>query len=183
MIVFCDNIETVNYMIGNMRNYNYVILNLSSYYNRDTYSSDISSLATYINMLGNKANAMGIPLNQYIETPDFDISYAEAIFNDNMLFVQFMKIMIPAFEDYNVFVLVGTDIYREAITESLTKLIQQRYGYNCWRISDINDLIGCSLVSTFSYEGLDNMDSDRDRYAELFINNMAPPLSSVMYQE
>ena len=54
-------------------------------------------------------------------------------------FTDFLKIVLNATLG-NVVILISHDPYRDAITESIIKLIQIRYGYNCWEIEDADDL-------------------------------------------
>lgn len=97
--------------------------------------------------------------------PSFDTAYHSSILNNDGPFSQLMQIMIPVFQDPDVLVqvLINTSEYRDAITESLLKLIQQRYGYNAYIINNLEDFIYAE-ESSFSIPGLFMMDKDLMRW-------------------
>lgn len=107
-------------------------------------------------------------LNGDCNTPEFDISYSNYIFSDNNAFMQLMGIIIPVYQDPNTLIqiLVDQSRFRDCITESLAKLIQQRYGYNTNFIYNIEDLLYVEEPD-FSIPGLFRMDSDLLRYTQL----------------
>ena len=80
--------------------------------------------------------------------------------------------MILFYEGYIVCILVQRDPYRDAIMESIIKLIQQRYGYNCWIIEDEDDLDVIREQQMFP-EGIIALDNDIDRANQLQCNGMA----------
>ena len=143
--------------------------NLSSYYND----------APTLNML--------IPSSEYISEelmqgdcsiPTFDIEYHKFIFDNYNAFLQFMNIMIPAFTspDTLVQVLINVSPFRDVITESLLKLIQQRYGYNAYIINELEDFL-YTEESDLSIPGLFNMDQDLARW-----RCMVPDIGGEMYE-
>lgn len=130
--------------------------NLSSYYN------DMPTL----NML--------IPSSEYISEelmqgdcsiPTFDIEYHKFILTNNEAFMQFMNIIIPAYTSPNILVqvLINVSEFRNVITESLVKLIQQRYGYNVYIINELDDFLYAE-ESDMSIPGLFNIDQDLARW-------------------
>lgn len=102
---------------------------------------------------------------------DFDVWYAEWIFNNDNVFYIFFSIIMDLYNNIDVFLLIDTEAdWSENIIESLLKLIQQRYGYNGILIEDFETYIYAqnNLVSSFdSSYGLYNLDSDKDRYIAL----------------
>lgn len=131
-------------------------------YNLSSYYSDCHTL----NLL--------VPSPQFISedllngdctTPEFDISYHQFILNNDGAFLQLMNIMIPVFTnpDTLVQVLINVSNFRDVITESLAKLIQQRYGYNSYLIYDLDDFMYVE-ESTMSVPGLFAMDKDVQRW-------------------
>ncbi|MGL5330507.1 MAG: hypothetical protein ACRDD7_14645 [Peptostreptococcaceae bacterium] len=97
---------------------------------------------------------------------DFDIMYLEYILNDNNKFYEFMKIIMSLYYAVPTLILVGNDELYETVTESLIKLIQQRYGYLSNLIYNPEDW-ECVQDSEFSIHGLYNLDIDKERFAVL----------------
>lgn len=95
----------------------------------------------------------------------FDEFYANYILTNDIAFYQMMNIMYSIYEDSEllVYILIGRDEYRDMITESLVKFIQQRYGYNCNIINEANDwpYVADSSINIY---GLYNFDIDKERY-------------------
>lgn len=98
---------------------------------------------------------------------NFDIAYAEYIFSNDDPFMEIMKIMYPLYEGNDVYLLVsrGEDTY-DIVTESLCKLIQQRYGYNYQIINYMCDLNRYD-DSGFSATGIQIFDKDKERYVKI----------------
>lgn len=149
MIVFTNNINILPHIK------NAVICNLSSL---NSGYIDITKLITKASY----ANVSKIPINQYVDTVQFDIDYCNYLFNDCEMFYAFMRIMEFSYEGYSVIILVERDPYRDAIMESLIKLIQSRYGYNCWLCEDIEDAL-CLKESNFTPAGMVNIIQDIQR--------------------
>ena len=61
--------------------------------------------------------------------------------------------------------------WAENIAESLFKAIQQRYGYNAYRVNSLDDYLWVknsgSLPQFNPYWGIYNLDIDRNRYSIL----------------
>lgn len=168
MVIFTSNINVLKYIA------NPVIYNLSSYYSE---FENITGLITKIQIFNNTQ----MPINEFIYSPQFDSIYANSVMQNNELFIDFIKIIINATE-FPVVVLISHDPYRDAITESIIKLIQIRYGYNCWEVDDIDDL-DCVRESSFTPYGLLNLDQDKKRYDELFMNGYAPVINNLKNTE
>lgn len=102
----------------------------------------------------------------------FDGMYINYLITNPYAFTDLMKIMYPLYEnsDILVYILVGNDIYRDCITQSLIKFIQERYGYVSNYISDISD-IECLQHSSFNSFGILNFDQDKARYIDYLIQN------------
>lgn len=133
-----------------------VTYNLTSYYNHaPTLNLLIPSLAAVPENI----------LNGDCTTPEFDISYHSFIINNDQAFIQFMNIMVPVFNssDTLVHVLINVSNFRDVITESLLKLIQQRYGYNAYIVNELDDFLYAN-ESDFSIPGLFTMDKDIQRW-------------------
>lgn len=168
MVIFTSNLNIIQ-QINNP-----IIYNLSSYYSG---FEDLSSLITKISVF----NATNMPINEFIYSPQFDNMYAQGVFNNDELFTDFLKIVLNATLG-NIIVLISHDPYRDAITESIIKLIQVRYGYNCWEIEDVDDL-SCLRESFFTPQGILNLDQDKYRYDMLSINGFNKPLNNLKNSE
>lgn len=114
---------------------------------------------------------------QYNNDKEFDIAYANYIFSNDYAFMEFMKIIYPLYEGKDVFLLVSRneDTY-DIVTESLCKLIQQRYGYNYQLLNDKED-INYYDDSGFSIYGLQILDQDKERMTYIAVNNNPEILS------
>lgn len=165
MIIFTSNINILQHIP------NAVVYNLSSYHSG---YQDVTKLITSIRIV----NPTQMPTNEFIYSPQFDGMYANTIFQSNELFYDLIKIMVNAME-FNVVILVSHDPYRDAITESIIKLIQVRYGYNCWEVEDVEDL-DCLKESFFTPYGILTLDQDKKRLDTLCITGAAPPVNNLM---
>ncbi len=98
---------------------------------------------------------------------NFDLAYANYIFSNDDKFMEFMKIMMNLYMNIDVYLLVsrGEDTY-DIVTESLCKLIQQRYGYNYQMINTVDDINEYDQ-SGFSTSGIQIMDQDKERFVQL----------------
>lgn len=161
MIIFTHDLNILGCI------HNPVIFNLSSY---NSNFDSIASLTTSINNI--QMQFEGVPPNQYIYYQAFDIAYMNMVLSNNNLFIDLMKVMINAYEGNNVIILVQRDEYRDAIMESLIKLIQVRYGYDCWIVESIED-IECIKETKFTPMGLLTLDEDRKRYIQLYASGQA----------
>lgn len=99
---------------------------------------------------------------------DFDIAYANYIMSNDMVFKEFFDIIHCLYIGQDVYIIIDEEAeWSENITESLLKLIQQRYGYNASHISCFDDFVyACNNdISDFNpYFGVYNLDIDKQRY-------------------
>ena len=100
-----------------------------------------------------------------IDTPDFDIAYGNFIMGNQEQFFTFMNLVLPLYNDPCACVIVFTQMspLRDAIMESLIKLIQQRYGYNAYIINDPYDVLCIQDNASFSPRGILMIQEDSDR--------------------
>lgn len=127
------------------------------------------------NLSSNLVNANIPKLNfQYIQNLDFsdkniDQLFTDIIFNNDAYFVEFMRIIIALRDGYDVALLV----YREEdlfdpFTETIGKLIQQRYGYNYQLLNEPDDFDEFD-GSSFDINGTFMLDQDCKRYTDIMI--------------
>lgn len=107
----------------------------------------------------------------YDNEKEFDLAYANYIFSNDYLFMELMKIIYPLYSGFDVFLLVSRneDTY-DVVTESLCKLIQQRYGYN-YQLLNIADDIDYYDDSNFSLTGIQTFDIDKERMTYLAVRD------------
>lgn len=159
MIIFSPNpqlVENISYKFPNRK---ISIFNLSSCYSGYI---DITMLAKL-----SCINETYMSMPAFVNSLEFDLQYASNIINLPHMFNDFMKVMSSAFEGDLVIILVYRDPYRDAIMESLIKLIQQRYGYNCWIIEDKDDIESIREEQFIPY-GLINLENDLRKYDQLY---------------
>lgn len=132
--------------------------NLSSYYND----------APTLNELIPNADIPEEVLQGDCTGPEFDIAYHNYILNNPASFMQFMSLIVPAYTDPDVLVqvMIRPSRFRDILTESLLKLIQQRYGYNVYVVNELEDFLYVD-ESDFSIPGLFNMDQDVARWQSM----------------
>lgn len=104
-------------------------------------------------------------LNGDCDTPEFDIAYANQILSNDQAFLQLMEIVHQVYLDPSILVqvLIADSPFRNVISESIMKLIQQRYGYNCYYVNQLEDFLYTD-ESTFSIQGLFTMMEDEIRW-------------------
>ena len=133
------------------------------------------NLSSYYNDAPTLSNLVPTPSNVPIDVvqgdrsdPSFDIAYHNYIINNPQAFAEFMNIIIPAFvsPETLVHIMIKNSDYRDVITESLAKLIQQRYGYNICIVNEIEDFI-YTEESDFSIPGLYAYDNDFIRWRSM----------------
>lgn len=104
---------------------------------------------------------------EFVQTVEFDIQYANALLSNPILFSKLLSIVSASYEGNTVVVLVERDWYRDAVMESLIKFIQQRYGYNCWIVEDLDD-IECIKETTYTTPGLLMLHDDLLKYDQSY---------------
>lgn len=110
-------------------------------------------------------------ITAYNDDKQFDIDYANYIFSNDAVFMEFMKIIYPLYSGNDVFLLVSrNENTHDIITESLCKLIQQRYGYNYQLLNSESD-INYYDDSDFSFYGLQTLDLDKERMTNLLVKS------------
>lgn len=105
-------------------------------------------------------------------SPEFDNVYVTTILSIDYYFYNFMEITIPLYYGKDVFLLIyDEDTVFNPITETLAKLIQQRYGYQYTLASSYIDIIDTinQGQSLFTAPGITTFDSDFNRYQELLM--------------
>lgn len=164
MIAFIDNPQYAELLRYKFPGREPVILNLSSFYSGYI---NITHLIAKISPINNT----GLPMPEFVNSVEFDIQYASAVLNNPELFGSLINIMLRAYEGYLVCILVQRDQYRDAVMESLIKLIQQRYGYNCWIIEDGDDIEIMSEQMLLP-NGLLTLDADIKQYNQMYSKGM-----------
>lgn len=101
---------------------------------------------------------------------EFDYNYMIYIMNDDNNFIEFMKIILPLYQNTSdVFLIIDDqEIWALEVTDSLMKLIQQRYGINGVLIEsqdDYNEAVDDYFNPEF---GIQNMDGDTQRFQEIY---------------
>lgn len=96
----------------------------------------------------------------------FDVAFHGYIMQNDNAFKQLMDIMAVEFNSVNVLIqiLIEVSDYRNAIAESLAKLIQQRYGHNIFYVMTLEDFMYTEVNQDFSVPGLFMMDQDLGRW-------------------
>lgn len=135
-------------------------------YNLSSYYSDVPTLNRLIPSV--EYISEDIMMEDISCFPTFDIEYGKYIIQNTDAFIQLMNIMVYAFTspDTLVQILIGRSEFRDAITESLVKLIQQRYGYNICIVNEIEDFL-YTEESDFSIPGLFTIDQDLARWRNI----------------
>lgn len=118
------------------------------------------------------------------DSVEFDSAYSNFIISNDNAFNRLMSIILPVYNEPDVLVQllisnsVSINAYRNSISENIAKLIQQRYGYNCYIVYTIEDLYYVRDDSTFSIPGLMILNRDLERYAEL-----VGPITGEIFQD
>lgn len=100
---------------------------------------------------------------------EFDIRYMHYILDNDYVFMNFMSIIMDLYYGKNVYLIIS-DINNDwcsMITESLLKLIQQRYGIVAAEINSFEDIFYVEDSTFNPYYGLANLDMDKERYTYL----------------
>ena len=106
------------------------------------------------------------PLGMNTSSMEFDTQYVNLLLSDSNYFMQFMYIMNYLKNGCDVVLLIyNEDTVFNAITETLVKFIQQRYGYNYQFLNDVEDFNQWDQ-SSFTAPGIIQFDQDYLRYEE-----------------
>lgn len=97
---------------------------------------------------------------------EFDIKYAEYILSNDLIFMNFMTIIMELYYGNSVFLLISHDPWSEVLIESLMKLIQQRYGIIGVSVNVIEDFY-YAKDSGFEDFGVINLDQDKEKFTYL----------------
>ena len=104
------------------------------------------------------------------DSKDFDIKYYNFIMN--VKFMELMKVMMDLYYGKDVIILISDNIDNNIVSESLQKVIQQRYGLLSYVLYEPDDFASISIdKSEFSIQGLYNLDQDKERYTQI-LNSM-----------
>ncbi len=116
-----------------------------------------------------------IPPNQIgrLTDRDFDIAYVNWILNNDVVFVQFFRVIQALYGGEDVFIIIDDADWSENLIESFMKVIQQRYGYNGFHVKTFEDYMFAKNNIEFGFDDrlLINLDQDKERYAYL-VNSM-----------
>ena len=97
---------------------------------------------------------------------EFDVNYANYILGDDIVFMNFMTIIIELYYGHSVYLLISEDEWSQLLVDSLMKLIQQRYGINGILVNTVEDIM-YAKDDTFEDYGIFNLDQDKERYTYL----------------
>lgn len=101
---------------------------------------------------------------------EFDVNYMNWIMDNDQNFCTFMTMIVDLYNGIDIFIVVDLDDWSQVITESLLKLIQQRYGIVAVIINDVDDLLYAEDSGFAEGYGLYNIDTDIERYNYLYQN-------------
>jgi hypothetical protein len=101
----------------------------------------------------------------YYDGYEFDVAYMNYIFGNNEVFTQFFQIVMNLYMGKDVYIITDDELWSENLVESLMKLIQQRYGYNCCRINSYEDYTNMKDGKFDPGWGLANLDADKERFS------------------
>ena len=108
-------------------------------------------------------NSLG-SMNEY----EFDVNYMHWIMDNDINFSTFMNMIVDLYSGTDLFILVSEDEWSQIITESLLKLIQQRYGIVAVNVNAVEDLLYGGESGFAEGYGVFNLDMDIERYERLY---------------
>lgn len=95
---------------------------------------------------------------------DFDVKYMQFVLGNDIVFMNFMTIILDLYNGNNVYLLIDEDEYwSNMLVDSLLKLIQQRYGINGVKVNNMEDF-QFAKEDYFTDYGIINLDQDKERY-------------------
>lgn len=95
---------------------------------------------------------------------EFDVKYMNYIFANDIVFMNFMTIIMDLYNGFSVYLLISEDDWSQLLIDSLMKLIQQRYGVNGVMVNSLEDF-QFAKDDTFEDYGILNLDQDKERYS------------------
>jgi hypothetical protein len=105
-----------------------------------------------------------------LDSVEFDMSYANYILTNDNAFQDFMEILMSMYYNEDVFVLTDLDSPPVvSMCESIIKLIQQRYGFNCYIANDIGDILVIP-DSEMTESGNQIFMQDKERYTTISVD-------------
>lgn len=98
----------------------------------------------------------------------FDMMYARYIMEMDAAFADMFSIINNTYNGGSSVIVVGNSEYKDLLTESFIKFLQQRYGLNPIRIiNEIEDWFSYDDEGNFNLVGVYNLDLDKERYTML----------------
>ena len=94
---------------------------------------------------------------------EFDVNYMHWIIDNDSNFYQFMMLIVDLYKGIDIFIVTSDDEWSQIITESLMKLIQQRYGIISVKINIVDDLVYSNDSDFAEGYGIFNLDNDIER--------------------
>lgn len=98
---------------------------------------------------------------------NFDIMYANYIIQNDVPFIELMKIIMTVYSGKNVIILSSKGNIYEFVAESLQKFIQQRYSLVSYIVNDLDDWQYVE-DTMFDINGVYNLDIDKERFTYLY---------------
>lgn len=124
--------------------------------------------SNYVNPSIPQLNLMQLPGLDYT-SKDVDQQVYNTIFNNDLYFCELMKIIIPLYQGKDVALMVyREEDFFDPYTETIGKLIQQRYGYNYQLINAFDDWQPFD-ISSFNINGAFYLDQDIKRYNNIIL--------------
>lgn len=100
---------------------------------------------------------------------EFDYYLAEYIYaNDNIFFEFFNNVIYQLYSGNHVFIMVQRGDFFDAISESILKLVQQRYGYHGAIVNCLEDIDYMNPDEGFNILGINNLDADKERWTAIY---------------
>ena len=149
-----------------------VIIPVVTSYGKPCFLYNIGSMfmkngIEYLSNLTPSSSSISISNMQLDDERDFDIRYANYLMTNDAAFIDIMKIIYNLYQGFDVFCI--SDVWEESnelFVESILKFIQQKYGFNGQILGDVEDFM-YTQDSTFTLQGLYNLDIDKERFAIL----------------
>lgn len=142
-------------IVVNQSSFQFVVYNVSS---------------NYVNSSIPQLNLMQLQGLDYTRS-DIDQQFYNLVMNNDAYFCDLMKIVFPLYQGKDVALLVyRDDDCFDPFTETIGKLIQQRYGYNYQLLNKTDDWQPFD-ISSFNINGAFYLDQDIKRYIDIVAKN------------